>query len=396
MIELRNIETFFWVATLGSFRAASDKLNTTQPAVSQRIASLEADLGVRLFERDARGVKLTAKGHELLSHAERMLQVRRDMFEAAREQNVMTGTVRIGVAETIVQTWLPTLIELVHAAYPALVLEIEVDTTHVLRSHLMSRQIDLAFLMGPVLEARVENLPLCTYPLAWVASPLLELGPEPLTLERIGRLPIVTYPSNSAPYRVVRDMLTRAGVVSPRMYGSASMSMVVRMTQDCIGTSVIAPVFLGKELARGELRILRVDADPLPELSFTATWVQGAGQPCGAPDRADGAEGRGAGRRRRGVLRPARAKGSRARTLGRGGNGTHHDPRGRARLGVFPSATRAGGHAKRSRCACVRPRDPAPGRMVAGSAPGAGRPAGETQEIFIPPHRNIRLDARRP
>ena len=152
MIELRNIETFFWVATLGSFRAASDKLNTTQPAVSQRIASLEADLGVRLFERDSRGVKLTAKGHELLSHAERMLQVRRDMFEAAREQNVMTGTVRIGVAETIVQTWLPTLIELVHASYPALVLEIEVDTTHVLRSHLMSRQIDLAFLMGPVLE----------------------------------------------------------------------------------------------------------------------------------------------------------------------------------------------------------------------------------------------------
>ena len=119
MIELRNIETFFWVATLGSFRAASEKLNTTQPAVSQRIASLEADLGVRLFERDARGVKLTGKGHELLSHAERMLQVRRDMFEAAREQNVMTGTVRIGVAETIVQTWLPTLIELIHTTYPA-------------------------------------------------------------------------------------------------------------------------------------------------------------------------------------------------------------------------------------------------------------------------------------
>ena len=219
---------------------------------------------MRLFEREARGVKLTGKGHELLSHAERMLQVRRDMFEAAREQNVMSGTVRIGVAETIVQTWLPTLIELVHTAYPALVLEIEVDTTHVLRPHLLSRQIDLAFLMGPVLEARVENLPLCTYPLAWVANPQLDLGPEPVTLERIARLPIITYPSNSAPYRVVRDMLTRAGVAALRMYGSASMSMMVRMTEDCIGTSVIAPVFLGKELARGRLRILRVEADPLP------------------------------------------------------------------------------------------------------------------------------------
>ncbi|OZI75636.1 LysR family transcriptional regulator [Bordetella genomosp. 2] len=275
MIDLRNIETFFWVSTLGSFRAASEKLNTTQPAVSQRIASLERDLGVRLFERDARGVTLTAKGQELLSHAERMLQLRRDMLQAAREQNVMRGPLRLGVAETIVQTWLPALIEHMHAAYPALVLQIEVDTTPVLRSHLLSRQIDLAFLMGPVLEARVENLPLCAYPLAWVASPRLALGPEPVTLERIGTLPVITYPSSSSPYQLVRDMLTRAGVRAPRMYGSASLSMVARMTLDCIGTSVIAPVFLDKELASGELRLLDVQADPLPDLAFTATWVQG-------------------------------------------------------------------------------------------------------------------------
>ncbi|WP_041863818.1 LysR family transcriptional regulator [Bordetella petrii] len=275
MIDLRNIETFFWVSTLGSFRAASEKLNTTQPAVSQRIASLERDLGVRLFERDARGVTLTGKGHELLSHAERMLQLRRDMLQAAREQNVMRGPLRIGVAETIVQTWLPALVEYLHAAYPALVLQIEVDTTPVLRSHLTARQIDLAFLMGPVVEARFENLPLCAYPLAWVASPRLALGPEPLTLQRIGTLPVITYPSSSSPYQFVRDMLTRAGVQAPRMYGSASLSMVVRMTLDCIGTSVIAPVFLDKELASGELRLLDVQADPLPDLAFTATWVQG-------------------------------------------------------------------------------------------------------------------------
>ncbi|WP_459614181.1 LysR family transcriptional regulator [Bordetella sp. 2513F-2] len=275
MIDLRHIETFFWVATLGSFRAASDKLNTTQPAISQRIASLERDLGVRLFERDARGVTLTGKGHELLSHAERMLQMRQDMMQAAREQNVMSGTLRMGVAETIVQTWLPALIEHVHAAYPALVLQIEVDTTHVLRNQLLARQIDLAFLMGPMEEARIANLPLCSYPLAWVASPRLDLGPEPLTLERIGAWPVITYPSSSSPYKVVQQMLAQAGVAAPRMYGSASLSMVVRMALDCIGVAVIAPVFLDKELASGTLRLLAVQADPLPELSFTATWVEG-------------------------------------------------------------------------------------------------------------------------
>src|SRR3546814_20536857 len=87
--------------------------------------------------------------------------------------------------------------------------------------------------MGPVLEARFENLPLCAYPLAWVASPRLDLGPEPLTLQRIGTLPVITYPSSSSPYLFERDMLTGAGVQAPRMYGSASLSMVVRMTLDC-------------------------------------------------------------------------------------------------------------------------------------------------------------------
>lgn len=275
MIDLRNIETFFWAAALGSLRAASEKLGTTQPAVSQRIASLENALGVRLFERDARGVKLTAKGHELLVHAERMIEARRDMLHAARDQTTMSGTLRIGVAETIVQTWLPKLIEQVHTAYPALVLEIEVDSTHVLQSHLMGREIDLAFLMGPVLEARVENLPLCTYPLAWVAKPGVALAPGPVTLADVARLPIITYSSSSSPYRVVRDMLMRAGISTPRMYGSASLSMVVRMVLDGIGPAVITPVFLGKELERGELRLLDVISDPLPDLNFTASWIDG-------------------------------------------------------------------------------------------------------------------------
>ena len=73
---------------------------------------------MRLFDRDVRGIKLTAKGRELLSHAERMLQMRRDMQEAARAKSVMSGMLRLGVSETIVHTWLPRLMEHLHDAYP--------------------------------------------------------------------------------------------------------------------------------------------------------------------------------------------------------------------------------------------------------------------------------------
>lgn len=277
MIDLRNVEIFFWIATLGSFRAAAAKLNTTQPAISQRMASLEADLGVRLFEREARGVKLTAKGQELVSHAERLLQARHEMLRAAREESVMTGRLRIGTAETIVQTWLPRLMERIHAAYPALTLEIDVDTTSVLRTQLIARHIDVAFLMGPLLEPDIENLPLCRYPLAWVASPRLDLGPEPLALEQIAHHPVITYPSSSTPYQLVREMLAQASISPFQLYGSASVALIVRMACDGIGTGVVAPVCLRDELARGELRLLDVDAEGLPDLSFTAAWIQGPG-----------------------------------------------------------------------------------------------------------------------
>ena len=62
-IDPRSVEVFYWVVQLGGFRRAADRLHTTQPAVSARIAGLEAALGVRLLERgQRRRVRATAEG----------------------------------------------------------------------------------------------------------------------------------------------------------------------------------------------------------------------------------------------------------------------------------------------------------------------------------------------
>ena len=63
-MNLKQLETFFWVATLNSFRKTADRLCTTQPAVLSRIAALEQSLSVKLFERRAGTFSLTAKGQE--------------------------------------------------------------------------------------------------------------------------------------------------------------------------------------------------------------------------------------------------------------------------------------------------------------------------------------------
>src|ERR1700694_4678243 len=70
MVDFKSIETFLWVVTLGSFRAAGEKLNTTQPAISQRIAQLEREVGVKLLNRDHRVASPTPSGRQLMVYAE--------------------------------------------------------------------------------------------------------------------------------------------------------------------------------------------------------------------------------------------------------------------------------------------------------------------------------------
>ena len=150
MTDFKAIETFMWVVTLGSFRGAAQKLNTTQPAISQRIAQLENEVGVRLLQRDRRMVLPTPSGRQMMVYAEKLIKLRSEMLAVIGDRSAMRGVLRLGVAETIVHTWLSQLIKSVNHAYPNLSIEIEVDITSNLRNRLLAQEIELAFLLGPL------------------------------------------------------------------------------------------------------------------------------------------------------------------------------------------------------------------------------------------------------
>jgi len=270
MLDFKTLETFLWVATLRSFRGAAEKLHTTQPAVSMRIAQLEDFLGVRLLERDRRIVAPTDKGRELAGHAERLLRLRAEMIEAVGDRSTMRGLVRLGVAETIVHTWLPRLIEKVNTAYPNLELEIEVDISPNLRDRLVAKDLNLAFLLGPIGNPNVHSRPLCSFPLAFVASAKLRLPRKTVPLAAIAQWPIITFSRNTQPHVAVRELFARSGL-RPTIHASASLATVVRMALDGIGIAVIPPAILGSVAAGGRLRRLPTTAK-MPDLNFVVSW----------------------------------------------------------------------------------------------------------------------------
>src|ERR1700709_1954834 len=120
MADFKAIETFMWVVTLGSFRGAAHKLNTTQPAISQRIAQLEREVGVKLLQRDRRAVLPTPSGRQRLAERGKLIGVRSEMLAAVGDRSAMRGVLRPGVAETIMHTSLYQLIKSVNKAYPNL------------------------------------------------------------------------------------------------------------------------------------------------------------------------------------------------------------------------------------------------------------------------------------
>lgn len=271
MIDFRALETFVWVATLKSFRGAAVKLHTTQPAVSQRVAQLERDLGRKLFERGGREARLTDPGRRLLDHAERLLRARADMIREIADPASLTGVLRLGVAETIVHTWLSRFIERMARAYPGLAIEIDVDISPNLRERLMDQAVDLAFLLGPLSVPAARNLPLRSYPLAFVASPDLDLGPAPVSAAALSRQPILTFARNTQPYAAIRELFAKNSGPPARVHASAALSTIVRMAIDGLGVAAIPPAIVSRELAEGSLRVIETAAR-LPNLSFVAAW----------------------------------------------------------------------------------------------------------------------------
>jgi DNA-binding transcriptional LysR family regulator len=267
VIDFRNLETFVWVARLMSFRLAAEKLNATQPAISARIALLERGLGVRLFDRRRRQVRLTSGGRELLGYAERMLALRTEMVEAVGTAASLQGFLRLGVPETILHTWLPQLIDRIAATYPSVTLDVEVDSSVNLREGLAADKLDIAFLEGPIVDKRFAAKPLCTFQLGWFASTTLKFPRSKVALADCAAWPIVTFRRGSRPYGEVRKLLNRVGLTKARMFGSSAITGTLRLALEGIGICVLPKAVVQRELQEGRLRMLPIRHD-LPPVAF--------------------------------------------------------------------------------------------------------------------------------
>ncbi|QNI35622.1 LysR family transcriptional regulator [Edaphobacter albus] len=162
-MEFHQLRYICAIADTGSFSRAAERCQVAQPSLSQQVLKLEEDLGVKLFDRLGRSIRLTEAGRAFVPYARSIL----DQIEMARasvtdKETDVRGSVAVGVIPTIAPYMIPRYTASFAKKYPEAKLRIVEETTPVLIEGLRDLSIDLAILALPMRYKDLEMFPLLT------------------------------------------------------------------------------------------------------------------------------------------------------------------------------------------------------------------------------------------
>ena len=269
-MNTRFLETFVTLAELESFRATARAMHATPATISLRIKSLEDELKTDLVDRTSTAFRLTTAGQSLLGLARNVVDAARALREAAGQEVVVGGKLRLGVIETVVHSWLSHYITYLNANYPKLDVDLTVDSSSVLQRRLLSGELDLVIRVEGIDSTKIASSAVASYPVRWIARRgLLSRRATGLAL-RVLQRPIVTFGRGTAPQVALESIvhtLARQENMRPeqtRITCSPSVAAIVQLVRDGYGVAGIPSLFVAKELQSGEFVELPLKPVPPP------------------------------------------------------------------------------------------------------------------------------------
>jgi DNA-binding transcriptional LysR family regulator len=243
-IELRHLIALQAVAREGSFAGAADSLGYTQSAISQQIAALERTLGTRLVERPGgrRRVCPTEAGETLIRHADAIIaRLHAASADLAALAGGQAGRLTVGTYQSVGARVLPPIIREFTRAWPKVKLQIREspDDQH-LFGLLERAEIDLSFALLPPPEGPFQSLELLRDPytlLVASGSPLADRV-EPLTIEQIGKLPLVGF-TECRQERWVEAQLRAHGAQPEWVFRSDDNATIQGMAAADVGVALV-------------------------------------------------------------------------------------------------------------------------------------------------------------
>jgi LysR family hydrogen peroxide-inducible transcriptional activator len=243
----RQLQYVVTVHQLGNFGLAADVLNVSQPSLSNQIAAVEAELGVRLFNRGRKGASATAKGLEFVHRARRILS------EVETLRSVMTtalpfgGRLRLGVLPSIGPYLLPQALQSLHIEHPDLRVIVREENTLSLDEGIQNGRFD-AIISTPEDHPNTWQHALFTEPL-WVAvsqdHPLAAL--TQVDVENLAGQRLLTLDTGHRLARIVYGIAGLSGGIVSDDYEGTSLDSILLMAATGAGVAVIPDLFARRQ-----------------------------------------------------------------------------------------------------------------------------------------------------
>src|SRR3989344_9603982 len=214
-MDLANLNAFIAIAETASFSGAGERLHLTQPAISKRIASLEQQLNMRLFDRLGREVSLTEAGRALLPRAYQILNVLDDTRRALSNLNgEISGRLTLATSHHIGLHRLPPLLRAFTRAHPQVALDIQFLDSEVAYDEVLHGRAELAVItLAPLTAEPVLAVKVWDDPLDFVVAPEHPLASKAdITLADVAGHPAGFPGGNTFTHHIAQRLFEREGL----------------------------------------------------------------------------------------------------------------------------------------------------------------------------------------
>jgi len=219
-----------------------------------RIQELEQSLGVKLFDRSGRAVRLTPKGKEMVPYVQQLIDLAAEMQQRITSSELLSGFIRLGVVEAVSTTWLPRFIRIFQERYPHVTLELEVALSLELTEKLRNGMLDVIFSLGQPPGPNYGAESLGSLQIEWMASSSLDIKENDIRATLFERWPFITLNRNSYHSANIRAWMTKNKIRCGRVVVCNSMSGVVILVNAGLGFALLPTVCYRQDIEAGKLR----------------------------------------------------------------------------------------------------------------------------------------------
>lgn len=262
-MNLHRLEIFLAVAETGNFSRAAEQKLLTQSTVSQHIATLESELGLRLFDRTGRGAELTEAGRLFCRHAGYILATCDDLRQAmARFKGLQDTQLKVGASNIPANYLIPELLASLVKRYPGISLDVIARDSREIIDRLLTSEVSLAVVGNRFGDEEVIYEPLLGDTLLFVigAGHAWQNRSE-VGLEDLAGTPLVVREAGSGSGLATENALKQAGLDPSRLQVMARLGSNEAVKQAVIkgcGAAFLSSLSIRQELLRGELLSLTV------------------------------------------------------------------------------------------------------------------------------------------